>query len=107
MKSKPNHLLWQNSNGPTIDSKEVYNNEQRMDRVFETRESIDEKELFQINHDKVLIISAEPGMGKSLVLDNFTQNSTSDNFFVKIILNTCKKTLSGTNFKENFEKDLL
>ena len=54
-----------------------------------------------------MIISAEPGMGKSLILDNFTQNSTSDNFFVKIILNTCKKTLSGTNFKENLPKDLI
>ena len=100
--SNPNHhLLWQNSNGPISTLKKfVITNK-------ECEELKDEGEIFHKNHEKVLIISAEPGMGKSLILDNFTQNSTSDNFFVKIILNTCKKTLSGTNFKENFEKDLL
>jgi len=46
-------------------------------------------------------------MGKSLILDNFTQNSSEDNFFAKIILNTCKKTLSNTNFKDNLPKDLI
>jgi ankyrin repeat protein len=97
--SNPNHLLWQNSNGPISTLKKFV--------ITNKEESIDEKELFQINNEKVLIISAEPGMGKSLILDYFTQNSTSDNFFVKIILNTCKKTLSGTNFKENLPQDLI
>jgi ankyrin repeat protein len=100
--SNPNHhLLWQNSNGPISDLKKhvIMNNE--------CEESIDEEAIFHKNDEKVLIISAEPGMGKSLILDNFTQNSTSDNFFVKIILNTCKETLSGTNFKENLSKDLI
>jgi predicted NACHT family NTPase len=60
----------------------------------EREESIDEEEIFHKNHEKVLIISAEPGMGKSLILDNFTQNSTSDNFFIKIILNTCTDALN-------------
>jgi hypothetical protein len=100
--SNPNHhLLWQNSNGPISTLKKfVITNE-------ECEELIDEEEIFHKNAEKVLIISAEPGMGKSLILENFTQNSTSDNFFVKIILNTCKTTLSGTNFKENLPKDLI
>jgi hypothetical protein len=40
-------------------------------------------------------------MGKSLILDNFTQNSTKDHFFIKIILNTCKEA-----FKDNFDEKL-
>jgi ankyrin repeat protein len=100
--SNPNHhFLWQNSSGPisTLKKYAIMNKE--------CEESIDEEEIFQINHEKVLIISAEPGMGKSLILDNFTQNSSAKNFFVKIILNTCKKTLSNINFKENLSKDLI
>ncbi len=42
-------------------------------------------------------------MGKSLILDHFTQNSTAENFFIKIILNTCTKTLSATNFNEKLQ----
>jgi hypothetical protein len=100
--SNPNHhLLWQNSNGPISTLKKyVITNK-------ECEESIDEDEIFHKNNEKVLIISAEPGMGKSLILDNFTQNSSAENFFVKIILNTCKETLSNTNFKENLSKDLI
>ena len=79
----------------------------QIDNKLIDEESIDEKDIFEENDEKVLIISAEPGMGKSLILDNFTQNSTSDNFLVKIILNTCKTTLSGTNFKDNLKKDLI
>ena len=100
--NNPIHLLWQNSNGPISTlKKHVITNDK------ECEESIGEEEIFHINNDKVLIISAEPGMGKSLILDNFTQNSSAENFFVKIILNTCKETLSGTNFKENLPKDLI
>ena len=99
--SNPNHhLLWQKSNGGISALKKFLITNK------ECEELIDEEEIFHKNNEKVLIISAEPGMGKSLILDNFTQNSTSDNFFVKIILNTCKMTLSGTNFKENLKKDL-
>jgi hypothetical protein len=47
-----------------------------------------------------LIISAEPGMGKSLILDHFTQNSSAENFFIKIILNTCTKTLRDLKTKK-------
>jgi hypothetical protein len=72
----------------------------------ECEESIVEEEIFHKNDDKVLIISAEPGMGKSLILDHFTQKSTAENFFIKIILNTCTKTLSATNFKEKLQINL-
>jgi hypothetical protein len=66
--SNPNHhlLLWRNSSGPISTLKKfVITNK-------ECEELIDEEELFQINNEKVLIISAESGMGKSLILDNFT-----------------------------------
>jgi ankyrin repeat protein len=100
--SNPNHhFVWQNSNGPISTLKKyVITNK-------ECEESIVEEEIFHKNNDKVQIISAEPGMGKSLILDNFTQYSSAENFFIKIILNTCKETLSATNFKENFSKDLI
>jgi ankyrin repeat protein len=100
--SNPNHhFVWQNSNGPISTLKKyVITNK-------ECEELIDEEEIFHKNNEKVLIISAEPGMGKSLILDNFTQYSSAENFFVKIILNTCKETLSATNFKENLSKDLI
>jgi len=62
--SNPNHLLWQNSNGPISTLKKfVITNKENL---------IDEEEIFHKNNEKVLIISAEPGMGKSLILDNFT-----------------------------------
>jgi ankyrin repeat protein len=100
--SNPNHhFLWQNSNGPISTLKKyVITNK-------ECEELIDEEEIFHKNNERVLIISAEPGMGKSFILDNFTQYSSAENFFIKIILNTCKETLSNTNFKENFSKDLI
>jgi ankyrin repeat protein len=100
-----NQLKWQKSNGPisTLKKYSILNKE--------CEQSIDEEEIFhKTNNDKVLIISAEPGMGKSLILDHFTQNSTAENFFIKIILNTCRKTLSDKNFKEklqNREDDLI
>jgi ankyrin repeat protein len=100
--SNPNHhFVWQNSNGPISTLKKyVITNK-------ECEELIDEEEIFHKNNEKILIISAEPGMGKSFILDNFTQYSSAENFFVKIILNTCKETLSNTNFKENLSKDLI
>jgi ankyrin repeat protein len=92
-----NQFKWQKSNGPmsTLKKYLIMNKE--------CEESIDEEDIFHVNNDKVLIISAEPGMGKSLILDHFTQKSTAENFFIKIILNTCTKTLSATNFNENLQ----
>ena len=55
--SNPSHLLWQNSNGPISTLKKfVITNKENL---------IDEEEIFHKNDEKVLIISAEPGMGKS------------------------------------------
>jgi hypothetical protein len=93
-----NQFKWQKSNGAikTLKKYLITNKE--------CEESIDEEEFFdKTNNEKVLIISAEPGMGKSLILDHFTQNSSSENFFIKIILNTCTKTLSDKKFKEKLQ----
>jgi replicative DNA helicase len=84
-KLNPNLLLWQKSSGPVSKLNGFI--------VKQDEESIEEEEIFHKNNEKLLIISAEPGMGKSLILDNFTQNSTAENFFLKIILNTCKDAL--------------
>ena len=46
----------------------------RIDNKLIVEESIDEKDIFEENNEKVLLISAEPGMGKSWILDHFTQN---------------------------------
>jgi ankyrin repeat protein len=95
-------LLWQKSSGPIskLNKYLIKNGE---------GESIDEEEIFRKNNEKILIISAEPGMGKSLILDNFTQNSSAENFFIKIVLNTCKVTLSDKSFMEKLKmsKDLI
>jgi hypothetical protein len=92
-----NRFKWKKSNGPisTLKKYLIMNKE--------CEESIDEEDIFNKNNDKVMIISAEPGMGKSLILDHFTQKSTAENFFIKISLNTCRKTLSGMNFKKKFQ----
>jgi ankyrin repeat protein len=96
--SNQNQLKWQKSNGPisTLKKYLIMNKE--------CEESIGEEDIFQKNNEKVLIISAEPGMGKSLILDHFTQNSSVENFFIKIILNSCIDTFSATNFKERLQK---
>ncbi len=59
-----NQYTWQKSNGPisTLKKYLIMNKE--------CGESIDEEDIFHKNNDQVLIISAEPGMGKSLILDH-------------------------------------
>ena len=91
------NFLWQKSSG------KIWPLKKYLKKNESDEESIDEEEMFQKNNEKVLIISAEPGMGKSFILDHFTQNSTAENFFIKIVLNTCKKTLSDKNFKEKLK----
>jgi hypothetical protein len=83
-----NLLLWQKSSGPVSSLNEfiVRNDEYSL--------SIEEGDIFHRNNEKILLISAEPGMGKSLILDHFTQNSTAENFFIKIVLNTCTDALN-------------
>jgi hypothetical protein len=85
---KQNHLFWQKSKG-SISTLKKY-----LIMNKESEESINEEEIFHKNNEKFLIIAAEPGMGKSLILDRFTQNSSAENFFVKITLNTCTAILN-------------
>ncbi len=67
-----NQYKWRKSQGP-ISSLKKY-----LITNKECEESIDEEEIFhKTNDEKVLIISAEPGMGKSLILDHFTKKSTA------------------------------
>jgi hypothetical protein len=77
--SNKNHLLWQKSSGPISKLNEY------LIKRGETEESVDEEEIFHSNNASVLLISADPGIGKSLILDHFTQNSSAENFFIKII----------------------
>jgi ankyrin repeat protein len=97
------NLLWRNSSGSISSLNEF------IVRKEEEVQLIDENLIFQKNKEKILIISAEPGMGKSFILDNFTQNSSVENFFIKIVLNTCRKTLSDIKFEDELKKsnDLL
>ncbi len=44
--------------------------------------------------DNILIISAEPGMGKSTILDKLVSKSNSNMFYLKIVLNNFKETLN-------------
>jgi transcriptional regulator of acetoin/glycerol metabolism len=91
--SNKNHLIWKKSSGPISKLNEY------LIKHDESEELVDEEELFQTNNEKIVLISAEPGIGKSLILDHFTQNSSAENFFIKIILNTCTKTLSNADFE--------
>jgi ankyrin repeat protein len=87
--NSPN-LIWQKSRGPISDLKEfILKNEES---YFTTRE---DKIL---DHDEnILIISAEPGMGKSLILDKLVFESNSDIYCFKIILNNFTKILNCLN----------
>jgi ankyrin repeat protein len=91
---KQNNLLWQKSSGPTSTLIEF------TIRKDGEEESIEETEIFHKSTEKVLIISTEPGMGKSLILDHFTQNSSAENFFLKITLNTCTEALSDLKLQK-------
>jgi hypothetical protein len=93
-------FLWQKSSGP------VSTLDEYLIKQDEEGESIEEGEIFHKNNEQVLIISAQPGMGKSLILDHFTQNSSVESFFIKIVLNTCTRALSDlrrqkTKFKNS------
>jgi ankyrin repeat protein len=88
------NLLWQKSRGPISNLK---------DYLITGEEfclPIDEKQILNENHEKILIISAEPGMGKSLILDRLTQFSSAENFYIKILLNSCTKTLNDLKNKK-------
>jgi hypothetical protein len=98
---KRNLFTWQKSQGPISELKIL---KQKEYCLF-----IDEDQLLNLN-EKILIISANPGMGKSLILDKIIHDSNIEHFFIKIILNNFTKELK--ELKENTtinyqDKDLM
>ena len=75
------NLVWQKSSGPISTLR---------DYLIGGEEFclwMDEKQILTENHENILILSAEPGMGKSSILDRLTFDSNSNVFCFKIILN--------------------
>ena len=60
-KDNKNLFVWQKSNGPISDLSEF---------ILKREESIEQKEILK-HGENIVIISAEPGMGKSTILDTF------------------------------------
>ena len=88
------NLIWQKSSGPISDLTDfIIKNE-------ESCLSIEEGKILD-QSEKVLIISTEPGMGKSLILDKLFFDSNSETFCFKIVLNNFTVILS--NLKEKKE----
>jgi ankyrin repeat protein len=96
-RNNQNQFKWQMSTGPVSALNGFI--------AKQDNESIEEEKIFQKSNEKILVIAAEPGMGKSLILDHFTQNSSAENFFLKIILNTCTKSLSDANLIETLQNN--
>ena len=91
------YFIWSKSKGPISDISEfIIQNE-------EACFSIEEEKILNertIQNERILIISAEPGMGKSSILDQFTQNSSLENFFLKIVLNNFTDSLKSLKEKK-------
>ena len=85
-------LTWQKTKG-TISNLDDY-----MLKNEACCSSLKEKKIFNLN-EPIIIISAEPGMGKSSILDNLNYSSSSAHFFLKISLNSLTNELK--KFKEN------
>ena len=75
--------MWQRSTGPISSLDEFILKQDEFGRTCLEEQILNETEA------TVLIIAAEPGMGKSTLLDKLTQLSSSSAFFIKIMLNTC------------------
>jgi ankyrin repeat protein len=88
---KSHLLLWKKSNGPISDLDEFILKQEEFCFLIEQNQILDHGE-------NILIISAEPGMGKSTILDTFSQ-CTDEFFFLKIVLNNFPEILS--DLKEN------
>ena len=84
MKIEHQTLIWQKSNGPISDLLDFFVTNE--DSYLSIRE---EEILYE--YGNILIISANPGMGKSTFLDHLIQNSTIEHFFLKITLNDLHK----------------
>ena len=88
------NLIWQKSRGPISDLN---------DFIIKKEESClptGEDKILDHN-ENVLIISAEPGMGKSLILDKLVFDSNSEVYCFKIILNNFAKMFSCLGKQEN------
>ena len=82
------NLIWQKSSDRISDLN---------DFIIKTDESclsIEEDKILDFR-ENILIISAEPGMGKSLILDKLVFDSNSDIFCLKIVLNNFTKSVPG------------
>jgi ankyrin repeat protein len=85
-KENKNLFVWQKSNGPISDLSEF---------ILKREESIEQEKILK-HGENIVIISAEPGMGKSTILDTFGHEEL---FFLKIVLNNFSGILS--QLKEN------
>jgi hypothetical protein len=84
------NLIWQKSKGPISDLVA------QLEKDDSFCSSINEEKIFLENQnaEKILILSAEPGMGKSILLDRMTQYSNEENLFIKITLNSVTNILN-------------
>ena len=73
------NLIWHKSRGPISDLNDfILKNDVKI---------IDENKILD-HSENVLIISAEPGMGKSLMMDRLVFDSNSEVYCFKIVLNS-------------------
>jgi ankyrin repeat protein len=86
LKYEHQQLIWQKSKGRVSDLNDFIINKE------EFCSSINEQDIRNEN-EKILIISSEPGMGKSSILDSLAHLSNSSHFFLKIVLNSFTKVL--------------
>ena len=79
------------------------------EKAFILKSDVDiiEENKILAHSENVLIISAEPGMGKSLMLDKLVFDSKSEMFCLKIILNNFAKSLKDLKEKKlNLEENI-
>ena len=79
---KNQNLLWKKSNGPISDLDEFILKQEEFCFSVEQDKILD-------HGQNILIISAEPGMGKSTILDTFSR-CAEEFFFLKIVLSSCE-----------------
>jgi hypothetical protein len=82
-----NNLEWKKSKGPISDLNKYLIKQEEVCIVVKERK-------ISSHMDNILIISAEPGMGKSTILDKLVSKSNSNMFYLKIVLNNFKETLN-------------
>ena len=76
MENDNQNLLWQKSKGSISDLNEYLLKENK------NCLSIPEHQILNQN-EVILIISSDPGMGKSTILEKLIQDSKADEFFIK------------------------